>query len=133
MTLARATPGVSSRIAARFGPGAVSDVSHGTVTADVPAQRWAEAFTFARDELGCDVLDWLSALDELADGFALVAHLYSSDGGRHILLRTRVGANRPRLPTIVHVYGAAAAREREITNAFGIRFDGHPDCAPPLP
>lgn len=133
MTFARATRGIGRRIAARFGPGAVSDVSHGTVTADVAAQHWAEALSFARDDLGCDVFDWLSALDELADGFAIVAHLYSKTGGQHLLLRTRICANSPRLPTVVEVYRAAAAYEREITNAFGIRFDGHPDSSAPLP
>ncbi len=42
---------IGSRIAARFGAGAVSDVSHGTVTADIAPQRWLESLTFARDEL----------------------------------------------------------------------------------
>lgn len=118
-------------IAARFSPGAISDVADGVVTADVPPQRWIEALTLARGELGCDVFDWLSAVDELADGFAIVAHVHSAAEHWHLLLRTRVAASAPGLPTATPVYGGAAGDEREAARLFGIRFAGHPD-PPPL-
>ncbi len=121
-----------SRIAARFGQGAVSDASHGTVTVDVPPQRWIAALAFARDELGCDCFDWLSAVDELADGFAIMAHLYSVADRHHLLLRTRVARDAPRLSTATSLYGGAAGAERETAALFGIRFEGHPDPSPLL-
>ncbi len=120
---------LASLIAARLGPGTVGDLSEDglTVTADVPPQRWLEALAFARDELGCDVFDWLSAVDELPDGFAIVAHVYAREGRHHLLVRTRAGRDAPHLPTATAVYRAAARHEREAMEMFGVTFDGHPD------
>jgi NADH-quinone oxidoreductase subunit C len=130
MTLERFT----SRISARLGPGALSEMSGATATADVAARRWIEALRFARDELGCDCLDWLSAVDELTDGFAIVAHVYPSapPGAPHLLLRTRVPAGAPHLPTATSVYSGAAWHERRTADTFGVVFDGHPDPVPLL-
>jgi NADH-quinone oxidoreductase subunit C len=119
-------------ISARLGPGAVSEISDAaglTVTADVPPPGWLGALTFARDELGCDVFDWLSAVDERPDGFAIVAHVFARAAGHHLLIRTRVGPDAPRLPTATPVYRAAAGHEREATQTFGVTFEGHPDHA----
>ncbi len=116
-------------IAARLGPGAVSEISDAdgvSVTADVAPGDWLSALTFARDELGCDVFDWLSAIDELPDGVAVVAHVFARAAGHHLLVRTRLGPGAPHLPTATAVYPAAAGHERE-TPAFGVTFDGHPD------
>ena len=44
---------------------------------DVPPDRWLAALRAARDELGCDFFDWLSAVDEGDDGFRIVAHVWS--------------------------------------------------------
>jgi len=120
------------QIAERFSVGSISDASHGTVTFDVPPQRWIAALAFARDELGCDCFDWLSAVDEFADGFAIMAHLHSAAGGHHLLLRTRLARAAPRLPTATTLYGGAAGAERETAELFGIRFEGHPDPSPLL-
>lgn len=119
-------------VAARFGAGVVSEVSQPAVTVDVPPGRWTEALTFARDELGCDFFDWLSAVDELADGFAVLVHLYSLTGRHHLLIRTRVTRKAPHLPTATGVYRGAAWHERETAEMFGMVFDGHPDPAPLL-
>jgi NADH-quinone oxidoreductase subunit C len=119
-------------IARRLGPGAVSEISDVgglSVTADVPSLGWLDALTFARDELGCDVFDWLSAVDELPDGFAIVAHVFARGHAHHLLIRTRVGPDAPHLPTATPIYRAAAEHERETTQTFGVRFDGHPDRA----
>ena len=124
-------------IAGGLGPGAaseISDIGGLTVTADVPPLRWLEALTFARDELGCDFFDWLSAVDEFPDGFAIVVHVYSLAGGHHLLIRTRVGRDAARLPTATLVYRGASWHERETAEMFGVRFHGHPDPFPlPLP
>ncbi len=52
---------------------ATVDEGFGPLTVDVPADRWVEALALARDELGCTFFDWLTAVDELADGFRVVA------------------------------------------------------------
>ena len=123
---------VTSQVSARLGSAAISDVSDVTVTVDVPAHRWIEALSFARDDLGCDSFDWLSALDELADGFAIVVHVYGPAGSPHLLLRTRVAAGTPHLPTATTVYDAAASYERRTAARFGVVFDGHPYPVPLL-
>jgi NADH-quinone oxidoreductase subunit C len=123
---------LTRQLRARLGAGAISEVSNGTVTVDVPPQRWTEALWMARHELACDRFDWLSAVDELADGFAIVAHVYSVAGPRHLLLRTRVRHGAPRLPTAAGIYPAAARHERETARMCGVVFDGHPDPSPPL-
>lgn len=122
----------TGRITGRLGPGVISDISGVTVTVDVAPKRWTETLLFARDELRCDCFDWLSAIDELADGFAIVAHVYSSAGSPHLLLRTRVPAGAPLLPSATSVYSGAARSERETADRFGVVFEGHPDPAPLL-
>ena len=67
-----------------------SEDSFGVLTVDVPPEQWVEALTFARDELGCGFFDWLTAVDELEEGFGIVAHVYSLREGAHLLVRTRV-------------------------------------------
>jgi NADH-quinone oxidoreductase subunit C len=127
---------LAALISARLGPGAVSEISGAgpTVTADVPPSGWLGALTFARDELGCDAFGWLSAVDELPDGFAILAHVFARAAGHHLLLRTRVGPGAPHLPTAAQLYREAAAHERETMQRFGVTFDGHPDRATlPLP
>jgi len=125
-------------IAARFGSGAVSEISaggaghEGTLTSDVPPRDWLGALTFARDELGCDFFDWLSAVDELADGFAVLVHVYSLAGHHHLLIRTRIGRDAAHLPTATPIYPGAAWHERETAEMFGVVFDGHPDPSPLL-
>ena len=42
-------------------------------------------------------------------------------------VRTRVGVDDPRLPTIVDLHPTANFQEREVYDMFGVVFDGHPD------
>jgi NADH-quinone oxidoreductase subunit C len=115
--------------AAAVGPAAQSAV---TVTVTVPAGEWLAALAFARDQLGCDFFDWLSAVDEAAAGVAVVVHVYSLDGRHHLLLRTVLPGDQPRLPTATGLYRGAAWHERETHEMFGVVFDGHPGPGPLL-
>ena len=110
----------------------VREVSQGTVTVIVPPAGWLAALAFARDELGCDFFDWLSAVDELDAGLAVVAHVYSLAGRHHLLLRTLVARGSPALPTATGIYRGAAWHERETHEMFGVVFTGHPGLAPLL-
>jgi NADH-quinone oxidoreductase subunit C len=103
-------------------------------TVDVLPGRWVEAARAARDDpaLAMDFFDWLSAVDELADGFRVVAHLWST-GNRHgVLLRTLLGREQPALPSVVALYPGAGWHEREAYEMFGISFTGHPNLVPLL-
>jgi NADH-quinone oxidoreductase subunit C len=108
--------------------GATAEVSGGGAyargTVDVPASAWVAALTAARDELACNFFDWLSAVDDLDQGFVIVAHVWSTTARHGVLLRTRVLADDQSLPSIVAVYPGAAWHERETYEMFGIGFPG---------
>jgi NADH-quinone oxidoreductase subunit C len=109
-----------------------SPAGAGAVTVTVPAGRWLALLGLARDQLGCDFFDWLSAVDESAAGVAVLAHVYSLAGRHHLLLRTVLAGDQPRLPTATAVYRGAAWHERETQEMFGVLFDGHPGPGPLL-
>jgi NADH-quinone oxidoreductase subunit C len=96
------------------------------LTVDVPPPSWAEVVRKARDELGCDFFDWLSAVDELDDGYTIVAHVWSVDARHGLLLRTRVPRAEPAIASIVDIYPGASWHERETHEMFGVGFEGHP-------
>lgn len=102
--------------------GAETSDAHGRATIDVEPGRWVEAMRQARDELGCDFFDWLSAVDEVDDGLRIVAHLWSTSGRFGILMRTLVSGPSPSVDSIVDVYPGAAWHERETCEMFGIGF-----------
>jgi NADH-quinone oxidoreductase subunit C len=112
--------------------GAACEVSQGTVTAAVPPAAWLAVLVFARDELGCDFFDWLSAVDELDLGVAVVAHVYSLAGRHHLLLRTVLAPGSATLPSATGIYRGAAWHERETHEMFGVVFTGHPGLTPLL-
>ncbi len=101
-------------------------------TVDVPTDRWVAAATAARDRLGCDFFDWLSAVDEEEQGYHIVAHVWATSSRHGVLIRTRVSRGEPAVPSIVDVYPGAAWHERETYEMFGIEFPGHPNPAPLL-
>ena len=127
---------VGTRLVAALGEGAAASVSGGgawaRATVDVPADRWRDAVRTARDELGCDFFDWLSAVDELTEAFSLLVHVWSTQQRYGVLLRTRVSSGSPGVPSIVDIYPGAAWHERETHEMFGLDFPGHPDLKPLL-
>ena len=101
-------------------------------TVDVPSARWAEALLTARDDCGLAFFDWLSAVDELAEGFWVVCHLADPDSHAHLLVRTRLDAGSPSVATATAVFRGASWHERETHEMFGIDFAGHPNLRPLL-
>ena len=119
---------------AEFRDYAVSE-SFGEVTVDVPPAEWVAAVTAARDRLGCRFFDWLTAVDETSEGYAVVCHLWSVQRRHGLLLRTRVPLDGPRavrLATVTGIFAGAGWHERETHEMFGIVFDGHPHLVPLL-
>ncbi|WP_225796515.1 NADH-quinone oxidoreductase subunit C [Streptomyces aculeolatus] len=113
-----------------FGPEAVAKEAYGVLTVDVPAASWTTALRTARDELGCTFFDWLSAVDEPAEGFRVAAHVVAvGTPPRRLLLRTTVPHSAPVLATATDVYAGAAWHERETHEMFGVDFPGHPHLA----
>jgi NADH-quinone oxidoreductase subunit C len=128
---------IGTEMVAALGEAATASVSGGSgpsirATVDVPVDRWAEAVRTARNRLGCDFFDWLSAVDELADGFTIVTHVWSTAQRHGVLLRTRVPRDAPAVPSIVDLYPGASWHERETHEMFDIDFPGHPNLVPLL-
>src|SRR3954447_8201565 len=109
--------------AADLGPATVEE-GFGPAAVDVPAERWVAAVTAARDHLGCTFFDWLSAVDELADGFRIVCHLAGHRPGAvdHLVLRTLVPRERPVVESVAAVFAGANWHERETHEMFGVDF-----------
>ena len=125
---------LSQALTQKLGEAAVGEVTFHQLTVDVPVDRWVEAATMLRDDdaLDCRYFDWLSAYDELEAGFAVVLHAWSTRHRHHLLLRTHVPRDNPRLPTLVEVWPGANWHERETFEMFGLVFDGHPNLVPLL-
>jgi NADH-quinone oxidoreductase subunit C len=132
---ARETSDIGVRLADLV-DGASPSVSGGgswsRATVDVAPERWSALVRAARDGLGCDFFDWLSAVDELDAGLTVVAHVWSTRQRYGILLRTRVPRVAPSVASIVDLYPGAAWSERETYEMFAIDFAGHPDLTPLL-
>jgi NADH-quinone oxidoreductase subunit C len=118
--------------AGRHLPGARCVAEEGMVTIDVPREDWLAALGFARDTVGCDFFDWLTAVDEQDKGLAVVVHLYSIEDRQHLLVRTLVPPDDLALPTATSLFRGAAWAEREAHEMFGVVFEGHPGLAPLL-
>ncbi len=103
----------------------------GTACVDVPRERWVEAATRARDGLGLDFMDWLSAVDAPdgdPPGVDVVLHVATSAApARRMLLRTRVPEADLTLPSLTAVWAGTAWHERETFEMFGVVFSGFED------
>jgi NADH-quinone oxidoreductase subunit C len=115
---------VRSAFGDAWGAGASVDEGFGPVTVDVPVGHWVEAVGHARDALGCAFFDFLTAVDELTDGFRIVCHLAGRRPGgvEHLLLRTLVPRAEPVVPSVVHLFAGARWHERETHEMFGVEF-----------
>jgi NADH-quinone oxidoreductase subunit C len=101
-------------------------------TVDVPTGLWRSAIVAARDDLSCDFFDWLTAVDEQDQGYAIVAHVWSTTERHGVLVRTVVPREGPAVDSIVDIYPGAAWPERETHEMFGVDFTGHPNLTPLL-
>ena len=115
---------VRAAYAETFGDAATVDDGYGPITVDVPADRWVEALLLARDGLDCTFFDWLSAVDELEDGFRIVCHVadHRPGGVEHVLVRTLIARDAAVVASLGEVYAGARWHERETHEMFGVDF-----------
>jgi NADH-quinone oxidoreductase subunit C len=115
---------VRAAFADAFAEDATVDEGFGPVAVDIPAARWADAVELARDGLDCTFFDWLSAVDELGDGFRIVCHLadHRPGGVEHVVLRTLVPRDAPVIGSVTHLFAGARWHERETHEMFGVEF-----------
>ncbi|MEO5709526.1 MAG: NADH-quinone oxidoreductase subunit C [Nocardioidaceae bacterium] len=115
---------VRAAYAETFGDAVTVDDGYGPITVDVPDDRWVEAVTLARDGLGCSFFDWLSAVDELEDGFRIVCHVadHRPGGVEHLVVRTLISREPAVVASLGEVYAGARWHERETHEMFGVDF-----------
>jgi NADH-quinone oxidoreductase subunit C len=120
-------------LASAAGDGAALADAYGVMVLDVGAERWLPVLTAARDS-GLDYFDWLSAVDELEEGFSVVVHIadVAQRPPLHLLIRTKVPRDVARLASATSVFRGAGWHERETHEMFGITFEGHPNLEPLL-
>jgi NADH-quinone oxidoreductase subunit C len=136
-------PAHLAEIAEALGPDVEVTEQFGRILATVPAARWVDALTAARDGLGADFLDWLTGVDELEAGYLVAAFVVSTaergpgrlGKARGVILRTRIAKDAEQGATLASatgVYRGAAWHERETFEMFGIEFTGHEGLKPLL-
>jgi NADH-quinone oxidoreductase subunit C len=93
------------------------------------AGRIAEVCTLCKSALGFDYLVDISSVDHYGEDprYTVVYELYSIAHRCYLRLKTRVGEEVSRLPTVTGVWKTADWHEREIYDMMGLRFEGHPD------
>ncbi len=93
------------------------------------ASHIAEVLRHAQGKLGFEMLLDICGVDHLGEEprFEVVYHLYSFAARQYLRVKTRVGEEKPELPTVSAIWKAADWHEREIFDMMGIRFAGHPD------
>jgi NADH-quinone oxidoreductase subunit C len=76
--------------------------------------------------------EWLMSVhgcDYLPDEPRLGVHyqLLSRERLERLNVKTRLGVDDPKLPSVVDLFPSANFQEREVFDFFGVRFEGHPD------
>jgi NADH-quinone oxidoreductase subunit C len=95
-------------------PGAVHDVLAYLRTED--EEPWERLMSLH----GCDYLP-----EE--PRFGIHYQLLSMERLDRLNVKTRVGADDPRVPSVVDLYPTVDYQEREAHDMFGVVFEGHPD------
>jgi NADH-quinone oxidoreductase subunit C len=110
----RGTVYYRERATLEVAPRAVHDVIAGLKHED------EEPFDFLVSVHGCDYLPEEPRL-------GVHYELLSMERCDRLSVKTRVGTDDPRVPSIVDVHPGANFQEREVFDMFGVVFEGHPD------
>jgi NADH-quinone oxidoreductase subunit C len=108
-----------------------TDFHRGQATLAVDPPRIKDVLRHLRheDEEPYDFLASVHGCDYLPDEPRLGIHyqLLSMERRDRLNVKLRVGADEPRVPTVVDIWPSANFQEREVYDMFGVVFDGHPD------
>lgn len=116
----------------QFEPDAVEDTQafRGELTIFIRREKLRRVCEFLRDdpELVFKFLADLTATDHYPNEprFETVYHLLSIQNTERLRLKVRLPGEDPRVESLVAVWPAANAYEREVFDLFGIHFEGHP-------
>ena len=124
---------IAAEVRERFGDEAVvgTRYAHEQATLDVAPAAVRDVVGYLKDDTGepFDVLMSVHGCDYLPDEprFGVHYQLLSMERTDRLNVKTRVGSDDPRLPTVVDLFPTADYQEREVYDMFGVVFDGHPD------
>ena len=93
-----------------------------TAIIDIAADEWVATCT-ASAARGCDVVDWLTAVDN-AELLFVVVHLVDPGSSRSEMRRCELNVERPEIASIMSCFPGADWHERETHEMFGIEFLG---------
>ncbi|MEX2324293.1 MAG: NADH-quinone oxidoreductase subunit C [Nitriliruptoraceae bacterium] len=131
-------------------PDARAEVALGELTVHVDPEDVMDVLTFAKSQLGCELLADLSGVhwpagDHVVErqmsttgwpqyrvsrdaGVIEVLYILRSVSHNHwFRVGTAVGDDAPVLPSATALYETANFHEREVYDFFGVEFTGHPD------
>jgi NADH-quinone oxidoreductase subunit C len=124
---------IAHAVRERLGESAVVGTAHqhGEATLEVEPPRVADAVRQLARELD-EPFEFLASLhgcDYYPDEPRLGVHyqLLSRRRVERIGVKTRVGVDDPRVPSVVELFPGASFQEREVYDFFGVIFEGHPD------
>jgi len=92
----------------------------------IKKEDWVEFAKFAKENLDCDYLIDVTAVDWLTH-FDVVAQFMSLGKGHKVFARCSVQRDEAEIQSITAIYPAAEWKEREVYDMFGISFSEHPD------
>ena len=102
----------------------------GELTVFIPRAKLRHVCEFLRDdrELAFKFLADLTAVDQYPaePRFETVYHLLSIQTAQRLRLKVRLPGDDPRVESMVSVWPAANAYEREVFDLMGIQFENHP-------
>jgi NADH-quinone oxidoreductase subunit C len=124
---------IAQRVRTALGEEAVTGTvyARGRATLEVApaAVRDALAYLKTEDEEPWELLMSVHGVDYLPEEPRLGVHyeLLSMERTDRLNVKTRVGVEEARLPTVVDLFPTADFHEREVYDMFGVVFEGHPD------
>jgi NADH-quinone oxidoreductase subunit C len=99
-------------------------------TLEVAPERVRDVLAYLRDaDEPWEHLMSLHGCDYLPDEprLGVLYQLLSMERCDRLCVKTRLGVDDPRLPTVVDLFPTADFQEREVYDMFGVLFEGHPD------
>ena len=124
---------IAQRVRDSVGDGAVAGTwfYREEATLEVRPQSVREVLEYLRDRdpdpwlylMSLHGVDYLPAEPR----FGVHYQLLSTERLDRLAVRTRVGVDGPKLPSVVDLFPTADHQEREVYDFFGVVFEGHPD------
>jgi len=123
---------LAARVAAAVpASGAVPFAMPGDGAIEIASVTAADVACFLRDdpELSLRLFTDITVVDYEAQRGELevIYVLRSPTSGERVVMKARVDAADPRVPTLSDLFAGANWAEREAYDMFGVQFEGHPD------